>query len=517
MAKLQTYIYEGMVTMDTNDPTLIPKNHFADSLNMIKRRDGLWENRKGIQQFGNDVGSGNPIHSLAFWKTEAGNRYLTVGTGTDLYSYAEGSSYDNGAYTSRQVMTDDNEWDTAVYRDTLVLCNGVDAIYTTTDNSTYTSRSGVNITKPKYLDQGNDFVCFTGVITDPNKFYLSKGAPANPWEYDNSNILNVDIGNSENVTGTRSLGASIIVTKANRTYLVDLASLTRTTLDWAGGAEADRALVQTQANEILCAGRQGIFSIAKTQIGSNQYFGNPESAIVQSLFNTCSDYSAINSVYYPEENYAMFHINSTTKGKILLVKNLNYSSPVWTYFSGVNSQDWAVYQDSDRNTHCLFSSSSTDNIWELFKGRSDNNAPIFSRLIFKNDDFGSPGQYKYIRYIDISGYISDLAEWNYELYKDDEVVPFRSGAITSAQWQNVNDIPDGLGASMLGGTSLGGIVDENDVEVKAFNARINVSEDVEKLKVVLYNNQTESRVIFRAMVVYYELRAIDLYQNANIT
>jgi hypothetical protein len=519
MAKLKTVVYSGMQTMSTGDPTLIPRDNFTDSQNMIRRKDGLWENRKGIKQFGDDVGSGDPIHSLHYWKLEDGTRYLTVGTDTDIYSYAEGSDYNDGSYTNRQTISGATSWDATVYRDTIVLCNGVDTIFTSTDNSTFTSRSGASVTNPRFLDQGNDFVCFTGVTTDPNKFYLSDGAPANPWEFDTNNTLNVDIGNSENVTGTRSLGANIVVTKSNRTYLVDLASLTRTTLDWAGGAESDKALLQTQANEVLCAGRQGIFSIAKTQIGSNQYFGNPESSPIKSLYDTCVDYSSINSVYYPQENYALFTMESSTAGTITLVKNLDFSNPVWTYFTGCNSADWTIYMDSNKDSHLLYGSDSLDKINELLVGRDDNGAPIYSRLAFKNDDFDSPGQYKFVRYIDVSGYISELANWNFELYKDDELIPFKSGVITKEQWQNANEIElsEGLGGAELGGRPLGGLSsDSDDVVVKAFNARINVTENLEKLQVLLYNNQRDVRVVFRAMVVYLEERPLDHYQNDNI-
>jgi len=34
-----------METLNTGFPTEIPDNHWSDTLNMIRREDGLWENR----------------------------------------------------------------------------------------------------------------------------------------------------------------------------------------------------------------------------------------------------------------------------------------------------------------------------------------------------------------------------------------------------------------------------------------------------------------------------------------
>jgi len=517
MKQVKPIVYSDMVTMNTADPTLIPRNHFADSQNMVRRTDGLWENRKGIQQFGDNVGSGKPIHSLRFWKTESGTRYLTLGTDTDIYSYTEGSTYNDGTYTSRQTLTSTSQWDSIVYRDILVLGNGVDNMYSTTDNSTFTSRSGSSVVKASLLEVGNDFVSFSGIVAEPNKFYLSGGAPANPWEFDTNNTLNVDIGNGENIQSIKSLGANIVVCKTNQTYLVDLASLSRTTLDWAGGCESSRALVQTQLNSVLVAGRQGIYAIAKTQIGSNTYFGNPENAPVMSLYDTCTDYSQINTVYVPTENYALFNLDTTEKGKIVLVKNLDYDQSVWTYFTGVNSSDWTIYEDSDQDKHVLFADNATDKVWELFKDRNDNGAPIFSRLAFKKDDMDSPGQYKKVLHADLTGFISEAGEWNIEMYKDDESVPFLTRTITKNQWTNDNSILMGLGSTSLGATSLGGMNNQtDDIAIKPFNVRINIQQTLEKLQVVLYNNQRDVRVVFRAMVVYAELLPKDHYPNNNI-
>ena len=167
-------------TLNTGFPTEIKDNHFSDTVNMIRRRDGLWENRKGIVQFGDAVGSDLPIHSIRAWKTSAGARYLTVGSDDDVYSYAEAAAYNDGAYTVRQDIGGSDPWDSIVYRDILVLGNGTDNLRSTTDNATFTDRNGANIIKAKFLDVGNDFVSFAGIPSDQDKILLSTGATSNP-------------------------------------------------------------------------------------------------------------------------------------------------------------------------------------------------------------------------------------------------------------------------------------------------------------------------------------------------
>lgn len=110
---------EKFATLNLGHPSVIPANHWADSMNMVQAADGLWENRKGIKTFSGAVGSGKKAHSIHFWKPSAGtSRLLTVGSGTALYSYAEGTAYNNGTFTSRQTgFTDGTPFEFSQYKD----------------------------------------------------------------------------------------------------------------------------------------------------------------------------------------------------------------------------------------------------------------------------------------------------------------------------------------------------------------------------------------------------------------
>lgn len=514
------YEFRGFKTFDSGFPTEIPEDHFSDTLNMIRREDGLWENRKGIKQFGDDVGSGSPVHSLHFWKTSAGNRYLTVGTGTALYSYAEGSAYNDGSYTSRATLTESDQWDAIVYRDIIVLGNGSDDLWSSADNSTFTERSEATgpplIVAAKFLEVGNDFVAFSGISSNQDQILFSSGAPTSPWVSDSNNVANVDIGNADSISGIKSLGDQLVVTKTSRTYAVALSDFSRTTLDWAGGSESNRAIQQTQKNALYIAGRQGIFDISKTQIGDNQLFGSPESQYIQSLYNLTTDYSTINGHYTKKGNYVFWNCD-TTLGSITFLRNLDFGDAVWTYFKGINSSDWTTYEDSSGDEHILYGDPLTDKVWELFAGRDDNGAPILSRLSTKSTDFGIPEKKKRIQYIDINGYISKNAQWDVQVRKDDEFVPSIQYTITQDQIVNSTSLA-GLGVEEIGTAPLAALVmnSEEDVEVFPFFARIPVSSDFNRMQVILENNQKGARVILRSIVAWVEAQPIDLLENINI-
>lgn len=490
-------------TLNTGFPTEIKDNHFSDTVNMIRRRDGLWENRKGIKQFGEDVGSGLAVHSIRFWKTSAGSRYLTVGSDDDVYSYAEAADYNDGAYTARQDIGGSDKWDSIVYRDTLVIGNGTDDLRSSADNATFTQRApAANIVQAKYLEVGNDFVSFAGVTGDPDKVLLSSGAPANPWEYNSSNVANIDIGNADQITGIKSLGDILFVAKNRQSYSVALSDFSRSTLDWGGGCESNRAILRTQVNSLFVAGRQGIFDISKTQIGNNQLFGSPESELIDSLYGLATSYSDINGIYTFDNNYAIWNV-PTELGRLTFVRQLDYSDPVWTYFTGVNAQDWTIYEDANGGYHYLFADAATDKVWELFKGRNDNGAPILSRLATKRTDLGKAGIYKRIHFVEVAGYITKNAEWSLKIYRDDELDPSLTVTIDKDNLTTSESI-DGLGVNPLGERPLGALVNQiDDLEVFPFFARVDIEDDYEKIQIVLENNQKDSRVILRKIVAEY--------------
>ena len=514
MAKKVTL--QGFQTLNTGFPTEIPDNHFSDTLNMIRREDGLWEKRKGIKQFGADVGSGEPIHSIRFWKTGDGDRYLTVGTDTDVYSYAEGSAYNDGTFTNRKTLGSADKWDSVVYRDILVIGNGDTGLYSSTDNSTFTTRTASSsIAAAKFLEVGNDFVSFSGIDGDPDKVVLSGGAPTNPWEFNSSNLANIDIGNADQITGMKTLGEVLVVCKTRQTYTVALTDFGRQTIDWAGGTESNRAILQTQLNSLYIAGRQGIFDLAKTQIGNNQLFGNPESELIKSLYDLVTNYSDINGVYTFKENYVLWNCD-TQLGRLTFLRNLDYSEPVWTLVTGINSNDWTIYQDANGNEHYLYADRNTDKVWEFLTGRNDNGAPILSRLATKRTDLGLPGVEKRIMYADVFGYISKNAVWDVAVYRNDETLPALTYPIDKDNLTSEDDL-GGLGTASLGTRPLGGLVnDVDDIEVFPFFARIPIEGDYEKIQVILENNQADVRCILRSIVFKLEAQPDSVIPTANI-
>lgn len=162
--KSQRITLQNFETLNLGHPSEIKPNEWADTQNMVRASDGLWENRKGITSFENAVGSSLPVHSLHFWKPSAGgSRYLTVGSGAALYSYAESTAYNNGSFTSRQTGFSSGEpFSFAQYADMLLCANGREYMHTTTNNTTFIERATADSKIAKYVLFAND----TGYCAD---------------------------------------------------------------------------------------------------------------------------------------------------------------------------------------------------------------------------------------------------------------------------------------------------------------------------------------------------------------
>lgn len=205
--KIKPITLDKQTTLNLNHPSLIEVNEWSDAQNMVRALDGLWENRKGVRSFDNAVGSGKKVDSLHFWKPSAGaERYLTVSSGGALYSYAEGSEYNNGTFTSRQTgFVDGQPFEFAQYADVLIGTNGLDAMYTTTNNISWTIRNGANTRRARYILFVND----TGYVADIRNFasaFMTGGTSATSvigtWNVvtDGSFTITID-GVVRNITG----------------------------------------------------------------------------------------------------------------------------------------------------------------------------------------------------------------------------------------------------------------------------------------------------------------------------
>lgn len=224
---------EKQATLNLNHPSIIAVTEWADAQNMVRASDGLWENRKGIKSFVNDVGSNKKIDSMHFWKPAAGAyRYLTVSSGGSLYSYTEGTDYNDGTFTARQTgFVDGQPFEFAQYADVLIATNGLDPMYSTTNNSSWTVRNGSNTRRARYIIFVND----TGYVADVRavaQAYLTGGTSATSvvatWNAvtDGSFAITID-GTARNITGLNfSTAAS----------MADVASIIQTGIRAATGS-----------------------------------------------------------------------------------------------------------------------------------------------------------------------------------------------------------------------------------------------------------------------------------------
>jgi len=312
---IKVYTFGSFDSLSTFHPSIIADSHLSDTQNMIRRKDGLWENRKGYQQFGQSFGSVG-INSIKFWRKSGGDRYLTAISGGDIYSYSENVTYNDGAFTKRgSIFTlaeveefedlSTVECDFGVYRDKVIITQNIGVPIVSSDNTTFT-KAGAGSVQARFIEVANDYVSYTGITNDRSLLSAADPIPANPEIINIDNDVSVDIDNGEVITGHVAIGGNIIIYKDNSAYVYQIADPRLEQLDYSGGSQSNRGILRTELNEVLATGRQGIFSIKKTQIGSNQLFGAPESLLIDSLYKTINNYSEINGIYDNTNNLAMW-------------------------------------------------------------------------------------------------------------------------------------------------------------------------------------------------------------------
>lgn len=499
----------NMQGLSLNHPTLIDDNQWADNQNMVQGADGLWENRKGIKTISNDVGSNDKVHSIKFWKSEDGTRRFTVGSGTALYSYAEGTDYNNGTFTSRQTgFTEDDKFDFAVYDDNLIATNGTEAMYSTTDNATWTIRNGANTRIAEYIHFANDLGFCADVASNRSIAYYGSVTPANPWEFANS--LGINKKDGQVITGLTNLGPVLIVAKEKGIFDFDAATPARNQLDFGGGVVSHRSIVKA-LNNVYFASDEGIFSLTQRTGTTGSLAATPLSEPIQDLWQTLTNKDQIVGIYYPAQRVIIWNVETAEK-KIALVYNIKFNT--WSYFVGVNAEDWTLYEDSSGDEHLFFGDAYDDKVRELFhEHRDDDGAPINSVLTTKRFNFGTDAL-KRVQFIDISGYGSELMNLDIEVFFDDEEIASFNTTITSSNFVSPSFPSDAplAGGSLAGAALTGFIASANDLEVRPWMVRIPLEKfDFRTMQIKMSNGQAGVRWRFKSMVAQVSGQPIDLF------
>lgn len=499
MAKRTQKTLTGFQTLNLGAPSEIPANHWSDSQNMVQATDGLWENRKGVKSFTNSVGSSKKIHSIHFWKPSAGtSRLLTVGSGTALYSYAEGTAYNNGTFTSRQTGFGDGlPFEFAQYKDYLLATNGTQSMYSTQNNTSWTQRTGGDTKIAKYIQFANDIGYCADVSSARSVLYYGAAVPANPWDFANS--VDIESDNGQIITGLTNLGAIQLTGKNKSIYSVNVSTPAREQLDYGAGIVSHRSIVKAE-NNIYVASDEGIFTVAQRQGVTSSLAATPLSQNVSALWDMLTSKGNINGIYYPKTR-SIYWAVTTASQNYVLVYNVQYKS--WSYLVGVNSLDWTLYEDSSGAEKLIYGDSAVDKIRELNSDdRDDDGSEIISFLLTGSLNFGTDG-YKVLNYLEISGYGSELMELDYELYFDEEDVASKSGTIDSDNFASTG-IGSSSGAlasgSLASGSLSGSVIASSDLEVKFWIKRIPLERTFRTIRIKLSNGQAGVRWRFKGFL-----------------
>lgn len=504
----------GMKGQNFNDPTIIADNEWADTQNCRQYSNGLWGNRKGVKTFSNDVGSDDKVNSIHYWEDGGvSNRFLIVGSGTVLYSYAEGTDYNNGTFTSRQTgFTADEKFDFAQYNDTLLASNGAESGYSTTNNTTWTQRTGGDSKTGDILLFANDTGFITGNSANPSILYYGSTTPANMWDFASS--LKIEQENGQDIKGLAALGPIIIVFKERSIYSVNIATPSREQLDSGYGCIAPRSIVKAE-NNIYFASEDGIYTLEQREGLTSSYAATPVSFPVQAFWDTLTTKNAIAGIYFPKTKCIYFSCQ-TSEQRYVLVYNIQFKS--WSYYIGVNLEDWTLYTKSDDSQVLLYGDAFDDKVRELeHENRDDDEAGIHAILTTKKFDFGTNGL-KDIQFLDIAGYMTENSVITADVFFDDETVPSFSHDVDSDNLPSPSDVEAGaLGVSELGVGGLSGAVQAaDDLRMQFFLARIPLNRTFRTVQLKLSSSGAGERWQFRSATFFVDAEAAHLFETTLI-
>lgn len=499
-------------TWNLNHPSLIPNDHWADAQNMVRGSDGLWENRKGITSFDNAVGSGKKVHSIHFWQpADASSRFLTVGSGTALYSYAEGTEYNNGTFTSRQTgFTDAAKFSFAQYNDSLLATNGEEAMYDTPDNTVWTIRNGANTRIAKHIHFANDIGYCTDVAGARSVVYYSGAVPANAYEFPNS--VEIEADNGQINTGLTNLGPIIVVPKTRSMYSLDVATPARDQLDYSEGTVSNRSIVRAE-NSIYLATKEGVFTLAQRQGTTGSLAATPISDEISELWAQLINHEDISGHYFPKQRSIVYSVETADK-KYTLVYNIRHQS--WSYIIGANALDWSQYTDDTGLEHLIYADAYIDRIRELFADdRSDDGADIISVLQTGSLNFGTD-DLKTCKWLELSGYASPLFELTVELFYDESEIAAKTFTIDK---DNFTAGSSGIGSGSLASGALasgalaGSVTSGSDLDVDYWVKRTPLEKTFRTVTVKITNAQAGVRWRFKSATFNIYVEANDLTPN----
>lgn len=407
--------------LNTWPASTIKNNQFSILRNFYYNKDWEIETRRGYTTFSDELN--DPITSYFFYQND-----WTLAKTAVCHSGTQFYQLDSWVRTSKKTgltafetatgkTTRRTRRDYAVYKNKIYMCDWINN-YAEWDWTTYSEFAWQP--KIRYISYLQDRLYGSGDDTNPNSMYYTWALPAN-WQTINTNTLVVWWDENWQINSINELQSNILAFKSNNIYAVNIVGNTSLPIDTQGGWYADRSIHRVWDSLVYFSDNSVETLKSRSWVTwSNALSSLPLSAAVKEMIDTIKEfnYNAQVAFYGKKNNNYYFSYDSNEDNipdTTLVYSSLTKWRSEYTY---PNIYDYWTYVDDDNQEKYVFASGGQ--MYEMETGTDDNWLDIDYELQTKAYDFDTPGLYKTVDYVDITGLknrgseieVTILMDWN---------------------------------------------------------------------------------------------------------
>lgn len=379
-------------------PMAVADNQAVDLLNAEFDITGALVKRKGFTAYNSTAisGCGSIENVIRYYKNDGARTFIVTATGSSYNHVFKGNDA-TGAFTEitgGAALTINKPIDLLVYRDTVFMSNGEQAIQYYTMGTTRASVSGTP-TPPtgKYLAVCDNRLFVSGNTSAPNRIYFSGIAlfstlPAVDFPADNFiDIPKQDTGDV--ITGLMVFRDELFIFRRNDVWALLGSGPEDYTLQEINnrvGALGHRAIANT-GNSLVFVSQGHIFEYAD---GVLQDIGLPVQSLIGSL-----NFSNVFAAYYPAKKQVW--IGAGTSGaannRVLMFDTVHRA---WSVFD-IGLKCACVFAGAGDGGELYGGSPAVSKAWRLDNGTSDDGAAILFSYTTKHFSMQAPQHIKNFR------------------------------------------------------------------------------------------------------------------------
>lgn len=454
--------------------------------------------------------SAKAMMSIKYFKASSSGspRFLYCNVGTNLFQYDETSTYWTLVKPS---LTENKRFGFMAYKNICYFGNGSDNNFDITTTGTITEHTGANTYKTPYMLNANDVGYALGDPSVPSSLVYTGATPANFRTFPNVLVLDEDDSSGKG-TGLTNLGAIVIAAKEKKIYKVNIATPSREQLDYSDGVASHRSFMRTE-NEVFMMNGGGIYTLSQREATTGSLRADALTDDIQALIDLCRNKSTVCSFYAQRFSNAYVAIDTNDDDKPDTCIVYSILTRKFTTYSGVNANEFVLYEDSSGVEHLLFANALGGQCMEMESGTNDNGVSIASEVDTKAFDFDQPSLLKTFEHIDVNGFINEGGKLEITAIIDDEYeTPVAT--VDGSNYVTASGASYTLGTSPLGTTTLGGAVAPSGTSITLypFKIRIPIEYTGVKIRVKFVTNYLDTVFIPTKLTVFPNAQPIELFE-----